>query len=378
MRVDEAADESAMFGEPAEEPRPTDELLTPDADPERIQRQRAARHARLLHAGISDLARLIEVAERLACDLDVQPRVLQDYLNAVTERLVAVGADLGARIQPRQRPPAQLAPADAAHRPRSLVFIDECGNHTSRDRHFPYFCVTAAVIAAADYPAVEAAWRQWRRDWLVQPERATHEPTLRSGKLRYALQPGRAEAEAEASLEALLDSLPFTLVAAVLDHDAFASMYHGRRVDEFLPRDTYLMCFTFVLERVVHLLYHGLGDHMGLVRADQRGRREDALLQREFQRLKTEGTLFVADTWFRYQLGPHMEFLGRQADEVGLQIADLLARPIAERYADPTVNPTRWAVARRKLYAGGPGTRAAYGLKVFPGDHARLAAMLEA
>lgn len=377
MQGERVAGPEGTFEESTWEPHQDDEFAMPGHHTKRIARQRAARHRRLLFDGTNDLLRLIEVAIRQATTLNLHPEHLRAYRDALMERRQVFGADLGVTIQPRQAPAPQLPLQQQRLRPRNLVFIDECGHHTHHDHHFPYFSVAAVLIAERDYPSIRRRWRAWRR-WLTDPTRATHEPRMRTKDLRYILLPGRSVERAQASLGRLLMALPFYLVAAVLDHRAFVQQYQGQPVDEFLPRDSYLMCFTFVLERIVHLLYHGLGDQVATVIADQRGAREDALLQREFQRLKVEGTLFYKESWFRYCLGPHIRFLSRDHDEVGLQIADLLARPVAEKYADPKSSPLRWEVARAKLYWGNEGTRPAYGLKLFPSDHERLAAMLGA
>lgn len=359
-----------------DEPRPSDEFNRPGYDAEEIQRQRLARHRRQLLEGSEDLDHLLEVAERLAGDLNFPVQPLTDYRNALRMRLERIAEDAGTRINRRQRPPQQLSGSEAAARRRSLVFIDECGSHQASDKHFPFFGVGAVVIEEDVYPEVEARWRAWRAEWLANPERATHEPGLRPRSLRHMLAPARQVEEALAGLDALLDSLPLHLVTVVLDHAAFARKYQGKRVDEFLPKSADLMCFTFALERVVHLLYHALGDRIGRVFADQRGRREDALLQREYQRLKVDGTLLLASTWFRYQLWPHVEFKRRGEDVVGLQLADLLVRPVVERYANPAERPTRWGLVQKKIYQGRADTRRAYGLKLFPTNDERLAAML--
>ena len=160
--------------------------------------------------------------------------------------------------------------------------------------------------------------------------------------------------------------MDFTCIAAVVDLRAFLDHYPSGNVDDFLPQSCFLMCIDFVMERFVHYISGRDGTGRGEVVAESRGEREDAKVAAEFIRLHLEGTQFVSDSYFRYQLRPYIEFQPKRTNSSGLQIADLSARPFAERVLNPASAPARWDVFSRKLYDGGKGAPESYGLKVFP------------
>ncbi len=132
------------------------------------------------------------------------------------------------------------------------------------------------------------------------------------------------------------------------------------------------MCLDFVVERYVHFLYYIGGDAHGIVLAESRGPLEDAKVQQEYVRLMIEGTQYHSASWFRYQLAPFIKFLPKQSNHTGLQIADLAARPCADKVLAPQSQPPRWVVFRKKLYDGGEGRPESYGLKAFPNSTADL------
>lgn len=173
--------------------------------------------------------------------------------------------------------------------------------------------------------------------------------------------------------QSLLDSLAtqvlgmdFTVIAAVIGKHEYWRRYGSSPVDEFLPRNHYLMCIDFIMERFVHFLFHRGNDAWGRVFAEARRRVEDVRVQVEYVRLQLDGTRFSADQTFRYHLGPTIEFLDTAENHSGLQIADLLARPVAERLLRSDIEPARWSCVVGKLYDGCTGEPHKYGLKAFP------------
>jgi hypothetical protein len=108
--------------------------------------------------------------------------------------------------------------------------------------------------------------------------------------------------------------------------------------------------------------------------AESRGDREDAEVHAEFIRLLLEGTQWQTDGWFRYQLRPYLEFLPKARNITGLQIADLGARPIAEKILQPTSTPERWSLFRSRFYDGVEGRPSSFGLKVYPAPEVDICA----
>lgn len=274
----------------------------------------------------------------------------------------------GERIELRHQVPVVKWSEESAPRPEYWLFLDECGVHPliAAGDPFPVFCLCGIIVNRDQYAAFDRVWRTWKAKRLGSALVRVHEPDVRRRSRQFHHDDPVEEQAIIDSLGDVLSELDFVCIAGVIDKRALAALHPDGRVDDFLPVSGYLMCVDFVMERFVHFLYHAGGDAQGFVMAESRGLREDAEVHAEFLRLQVEGTQWHSERWFRYQLRPYIEFELKNRNHSGLQVADLVARPIAERVLRPRTTPDRWDVVRTKLYDGGQGRPESYGLKVFP------------
>ncbi|MGH2559905.1 MAG: DUF3800 domain-containing protein, partial [Thermomicrobiales bacterium] len=278
-----------------------------------------------------------------------------------------------ARIQPRKRTAARVWPV-GIDRPEYVLFLDECGVHNldlAKDP-FPVFCLCGVIVAADRYDAFDALWKGWKTQWLGDPKICIHETEVRHRSNWFHEDDPNVEQERIDALSAQLAELEFTCIDAVIDKRRFATLYPTGKVDDFLPTSAYLMCVDFVFERFVHFLHHVGNDARGVVQAESRGPREDAEVHSEFLRFHLEGTQWHADQQFRHQLRPYIEFLRKSHNVSGVQIADLAARPIAEKVLRPETTPVRWEFIEPKMYDGLQGRKSSYELKIFPSPEEEL------
>lgn len=271
------------------------------------------------------------------------------------------------RIEPRKRFKIKPRP-EGVRIPRYVLCLDECGSHVRGivDSKFPGFCLSGVIVAEDDYEAFDVTWKAWKARNLGSPQVIVHEPEVRGGSGSFARPDSAERIQLQDSLADTLDGLSFTCIAAVVDMREFIAQHPDGRVDDFLPTSCYLMCIDFIMERFVHYLHHVGGGARGFVVAESRGAYEDASVHAEYIRLHLEGTQFVPPATFRTYLRPYIEFFVKKRNHSGLQIADLAARPLADRVLNPQSDPPRWEVFRPKLYDGAKGAPESYGLKVFP------------
>lgn len=326
------------------------------------------RAARLKLAHAQELLAFLELARRAKMRLHEDTSALDREIETARNMVVNLSQKADARIDPRRKLPR---PARADHlgpRPEYILFLDECGSHAMdvANETFPVFCLCGIVVEAARYPEFDRSWQEWKTRWLGAPDARVHEPAVRTRSgLFHDADPVRARGRI-AALDAQIESLPFTCIAAAIDKRRYAKAYPTGTVDDFLPQSTYLMCIDFIMERFTHFLCHVGQGAQGIVRAESRGLREDAEVHHEYIRLHLEGTQFCAPSQFRGYLRPSIRFERKDGNSSGLQIADLLARPIADKVLHPAGNPERWEVVAAKFYDGTQNRRGSYGLKIFP------------
>lgn len=310
----------------------------------------------------------LELAVRSARTLGYDLGNLQKEISRVTAEIPRLERRKGERIEPRRRVEYRRRTLRDAPRPQFHLYLDECGSHHlgQPGDDFPVFVLCGVIVDADAYPAFDRHWKTWKATRLGSPDIRVHEPNVRNRSYDFHRSDPVEQADLLLSLDPELSELAFDVIAAAIDKRAFFQTHGNNPVDDFLPRSAYLMCVDFLIERFVHYLYYRGGDAQGQVFAESRGSREDAEVHAEFIRLLLEGTQWQADGWFRYQLRPSIEFLPKSRNVSGLQIADLGARPIAEKILQPDSTPERWLLFRSRLYDGVEGRPASYGLKVYP------------
>ena len=159
------------------------------------------------------------------------------------------------------------------------------------------------------------------------------------------------------SINRLVVDSRYAIVAAAIDKEAHIKKY-GKLAD-----DVYQIALSFVIERAIFYLDDQAGQdkHLHLT-IERRGSKEDAKLREHFQQICSRGTGYVSPGRLQqYRLS--IEFRAKRDDVNGLQLADLIAYPIARHVMDPDRANPAFDVLAGKFYAKG-GKR--YGLKVFP------------
>lgn len=239
-----------------------------------------------------------------------------------------------------------------------IVFVDESGDHglVSIDPEYPIFVlafciVRAAVYARAILPAVtEFKFRHFGHDQVV-----LHERDIRKDLGDFALLKDRERKQAFLEeLTQIIADTELTVIASVIRKDRLVDRYR-------YPANPYELALGFGLERThLFLARQGSGGARTTVILEQRGRREDAELELEFRRI-CAGQNLVGTAL-------HLEprFVPKAANVPGLQLADLMARPIG-RHILALHQPNRaFDVIETKLDRGPTGKIEGWGLKVFP------------
>ncbi|MBI4493548.1 MAG: DUF3800 domain-containing protein [Chloroflexi bacterium] len=337
---------------PDEPQRPLLEPPTSCAAAQRAQRLEAA-------------ALLLEQAIRAAKLADVDTLPLESVLQRLENQLADASARDGQRPAPRLRPKAQRDWRTEGPRPRHLLFIDESGgSRLDLSLDTPYFALGGVLMSESAYEDMKTRWNAWKVEWIGRDNASMHARSLTRRSIRHYATHGYPH-EVLASLDALIDGFDFHLFVVAIDKAAFQRDYADGQTEAFLPGYHYQTCMDLLLERVVSCLL-ARDDAHAYVCAEARNRMQDAQVQMEYQRLQIEGTAFHAATWFRYQLGPHIAFQSKDDNIAGLQLVDVLLRAVVDKLTNPGTDPLRWAVAKKKLYAGEGQCILDWGLKVFP------------
>ena len=262
-------------------------------------------------------------------------------------------------------------------RPSLTLWLDESGDHgfprpskkkrgTPRppEDYPPPLILGGPVLDTEMEGRLDASFNRRTEDVLGFPA-TLQRSSLFSRKRQFVRIPeDRLEGVCRA-VEEVIKGLEFSYLAATCDKVSHRRRFGEARVNDFLPRDLYLMLFTFVVERFVAFLAQQ--GAIGRIALESRGSKEDAEVARVFALLFTGGTEYYQAWQFRERLVPSLDWFDKSDRKAGLQVADWLNWAIAKKVDgdDQYESEFEWLKERfwRGADAGLPGQ---VGLKTWP------------
>lgn len=238
-----------------------------------------------------------------------------------------------------------------------IVFVDESGDHSlsAIDPDYPVFVLACCLIEKQAYirelvPTLQAfKFKHFGHDAVV-----LHERDIRRDLKSFAfLKNKERKAAFSDELTGILAAAPLRVFAAVIDKRRLAE--RGR------SENPYELSLRFCLERMYDCLSNEA--HLGgmtHVVCEARGKQEDADLELSFRRI-CDG-----DNYNRIRLPFEPVIVDKRANATGLQLADLVARPIGLHALKPAQPNRAWDVVEGKLHRSPDGRIEGYGLKSFP------------
>ena len=238
-----------------------------------------------------------------------------------------------------------------------IVYVDESGDHGLRsiDANYPIFVLAFCVFRKSEYinrlvPAIQLfKFRHFGHDGVI-----LHEHDIRKDKGAFAMLRSRsAKGDFVDELSGIVAEAPFTLITSGIEKQKLRERY-----DE--PGNPYHRALGFCLER----LYFFLRNQRQLsatthIVVEQRGRREDDERELEFRRVCN------GDNYITKRFPFELVFADKRANSSGLQLADLVARPVGMSVLRPGQPNRAFAILESKLYASPDGRVDGYGLKIF-------------
>ena len=239
-----------------------------------------------------------------------------------------------------------------------IVYVDESGDHGLKtiDPNYPVFVLAFCIFKKSEYmeklvPALQAfKFQHFGHDQAI-----LHETDIRRDRGDFAFLRGKEKKEAFISdLTQIVADMPFTLICSVILKEPYRQRYTN-------PENPYHVALGFGLERVCYYLRSkGEAATTTHIVVERRGKQEDDELELEFRRICDGGNYEGA------QLPFEIVFADKRSNSAGLQLADLVARPVGVSILRPGQENRAFDVLRRKFYTNGDGRRAGWGLKRFP------------
>lgn len=237
-----------------------------------------------------------------------------------------------------------------------IVYVDESGDHSmgkSIDKDFPVFVLAFCVFEKSKYAkTIVSEMKNFKFKYFGHDIVNLHEREIRKAKGDFAFLVNKdIRPNFLSDLSAMIDKTPFTIIASVI------------RKNEIIvqSKNPYDMAMKLCLER----LYKFLRDKSNITKQtyiifERRGENEDKNLELEFRRVISGNNYDGISYPFQ------IKFATKQHNSAGLQLADMIARPIGIHCLRPEQTNIAYSIIEKKLHRSRQGYIEGYGLKIFP------------
>ena len=243
-----------------------------------------------------------------------------------------------------------------------IVYADESGDHglSSINPDYPVFVLAFCIFNKKQYTkAVIPSVTQFKFQHFGHDMLILHEHDIRKEKNGFNLINRAGKTGFMTKLGSLIHQQPFVIVSAVIDKQLLADQYQ-------YPDNPYHIALTFCLESLYGFLADKEQDTLEThVVVENRGKKEDSELETAFQQA-CDG-----HNALQHSLPFKVVFADKRTNSPGLQLADLIARPIGLHVLRPKQKNQAFDILKNKLYRPnasqiGSGQHRNYGLKRFP------------
>ncbi len=243
-----------------------------------------------------------------------------------------------------------------------VVYVDESGDHGMEtvDDKYPVFVLAFCVFHKRHYSEkVVPALQKFKFNHFGHDLAVLHEHEIRKEKGDFKFQNRQHKQNFLVELTSIIEASNFILISCVIDKAQLRSK-------PGVPPNPYHLALGFCLETLYELLQEkNQDDKLTHVVVECRGKKEDNELELEFRRI-CDG----ANRWGK-PLPFDVKFADKKVNLAGLQLADLVARPIGLSVLRPEQDNRAFDALKRKFFCSG-GRKCVgegfenWGLKIYP------------
>lgn len=226
-----------------------------------------------------------------------------------------------------------------------IVYVDESGDHSlqSIDKNYPVFVLAFCVFHKRHYSErIVPALEKFKFNHFGHDQIILHEHEIRKEKGVFNIFKSKAERHAFlGELTNIIEYSNFILISSTIDKRLL-------RKPSDLASNPYHTALGLCMETLHEFLSEkGMADKKTHIVVECRGRKEDEELELEFRRV-CDGNNRLGIT-----LPYEVIFSDKKAMSSGLQLADLVARPIGLHTLRPEQDNRAFDVLKEKFYCKG-------------------------
>jgi hypothetical protein len=237
-----------------------------------------------------------------------------------------------------------------------IIYVDESGDHslTSVDKDYPMFVLAFCIFKKDLYTdnAVrklkELKFKHFGHDMVV-----LHENEIRRDKGFFKILKSKEMKQSFMDeLTTIIEEEEFTIIATAIKKE---------NLFQHKANNPYDLALRFCMERAYSYLKQNNQDKkITHIVVEKRGQKEDAELELEFRRINS------GQNQKNIIMNFEIIMAHKQSNSAGLQLADLVARPIGISILKPEQENRAYEIIEKKFYKKKEDWYLEYGLKIYP------------
>src|SRR3989344_5001684 len=241
-------------------------------------------------------------------------------------------------------------------------FLDETGDHglTFIDDNFPIFLLAGCLFEDSEYQKITAEINSLKQEFFKTTEVILHSRDIRKceGAFQILFDLDLKKRFYE-RLNKIISSAEFTIISVAIDKKKHIEKY-GK-----LANNPYTICLSYILERLIFCTDQNSAISTVSITIEKRGKKEDKQLLAHYNSVIDRGTYHVNADRFKQRI-VDFKMMAKRDNDIGLQIADLCAYPIARHILNSEEPYIPFKIIEKKIRKGSNGKVEGYGLKIFP------------
>ena len=241
------------------------------------------------------------------------------------------------------------------------LFLDESGTSSLKnvDPEFPILVLTGVLISRKEYEALCDKICRFKRKYFGDKEVVLHRRDMRKHEKGFEiLFDDNVKKRFYIDLNKILREADYQLISSAIHIGAYIEKF-GRLAD-----DAYQVALTFIMERAIRET--DSADVRIQAFIESRGADKDELVANHYNTLLHRGSSYISSREFLGRFCSALLFRKKRDMEIGIEIADICAYPIARRVLYPNEANVAFDVIRSKVRRGSQGKIIGYGIKLFP------------
>lgn len=229
-----------------------------------------------------------------------------------------------------------------------IVYVDESGDHSlgNINKEYPVFVLAFCVFKKSDYLQVIQQITDLKFKYFGHDKVIFHESDIRRKHADFNIFNKESQAKFMDDYWQIINNAKFTLISCVIDKIKLKEKY-------LTPDNPYELAMKSCIEQFIYFLKEKsvTTDQLNYIIVEKRGKNEEADLELAFRRICE----YV-------EYGLKLRMASKQTNCAGLQIADLIARPIGLKIMRPNQANRGFEIISKKFLSDSSGNYINHGL----------------